>query len=202
MPIVDTILHVHEREGSHDSRTPAGEMVETYRSMSSNPVAVGFVGHDEEVHVAAPGVITIPGAEYSKTPGPNGVHIVKLPNAGLRILAHPGRTWPEDTKANAMRAVDKYRLDGVEKYTAGKKQYSGNLPTLEVSGDDCHSPPGAGFSYLRVNADGLTEDAVCDALSRGDFDMVNRRPPHRLALHALDRVVVSAVSRTPLLRFV
>lgn len=202
MPVVTTVLHVHEREGSHDSRTPAGEMASAYQSMFDTPVAVGFVGHDEEVHVRTPGVITFSGSEFSKTSGPNGIHVIQFDEPGIRILAHPGRTWPNDTKREAKAAIEKYNIDAVEKYTGGRKQYEGHLPVVELNGDDAHSPIGAGRSSLRVDAPRLSKHAIAESLSRGDFDMVNRTPLHWSLLHTADRGVMSAISRTPLGRFV
>jgi len=197
--VVPTALHVHEREGSHDSNTTAGDQIRAYRDQLDTPLAVGFVGHDTEVEATNPSTITFRGVEHSITNGVRGTHIIDMEGGDLSILAHPGWTFPQETKRQAMDVVDDYGLDGVEKWTGGRRQYEGTLPVLEVAGDDAHSPLGTAYSYLRVNATDTTKDAVLGAIKRGDFDVVNRHRPARKTVHELEKYALLAGHYTPLL---
>jgi hypothetical protein len=185
--VVDTVLHVHEQQGSSDSRTPAGEMLSAYETRLGHPLAVGFVGHDHLVRTENRSIPTIDGVEHEKQTSPRRLHIVELVDHDIRYLAHPSETYPENTYERTREAIDEYNLDAVEKYNAGKQQYEGSLSVPELAGDDAHSPVGAGRSYMRVYAAGETEGEIVEAIMGGEFEVVNTNPPLSAAAHEVDK---------------
>lgn len=184
---VPVALHVHERNGSADSRTPAGEMVDAYKQKYGTPLAIGFVGHDHAVRVNHPDVVTLDGVEHEIRKRPTRLHVVEFLDHDFKYLAHPKTTFPDDTADGAMRAVERYDLDAVEKYNAGSKQYDGSLGVPEIAGDDSHSPLGVGESMLAVDVDRLTEDAVVDELKAGRVHMMNDPSRSRGVAHQAEK---------------
>lgn len=187
MSVVPVALHVHEQNGSGDSRTAATEMLDAYRDVLGPAAAVGFVGHDSLVRTHDENSVTFDGVEHEVSTSPRRLHVVELPDHDFSYLAHPSETFPDDTRERAMETVRRLGLDGVEKYNAGEKQYEGRLPTLELAGDDAHNPLGAGVSYMKVRVRRPTEGNIMDAIRRGDYTLVNRPGRLRSMLHEVEK---------------
>lgn len=191
---VNTALHVHERLGSGDSRTAFGDMVDAYVAQLGTPLCLGVVGHDHHVSAKSmtlpDGVIVLDGIEHEVQTNPR-VHISEYPSQDLSILAHPRLSWPSNTLADTRRAVGRYGVDAVEKYNAGRKQFDGDVGVPMVAGDDAHSPVGVGRSWMRVDADEFSKNAVVDAILKEDFEIVNHHPLARSLLHRFDKSALS-----------
>ena len=146
MPTAKVNLHAHESQHSFDSNTPVEEMAAEYRAQGFD--AVGFVGHGDMTTVDAPGLITINGVEHGTGPG---VHLVAYPQHDFYIAAHP--RYGILPRRAVRQFVDLYQPDAVEKYNSGMGQYSGEV----------------GTSYMQVETKRMTEDAIMDAIKRGNY---------------------------------
>jgi hypothetical protein len=162
MPTAKVNLHAHESQHSFDSNTPVEEMAAEYRAQGFD--AVGFVGHGDMTTVDAPGLITINGVEHGTGPG---VHLVAYPQHDFYIAAHP--RYGILPRRAVRQFVDLYQPDAVEKYNSGMGQYSGEIATLEVAGDDAHNTEQVGTSYMQVETKRMSEDAIMDAIKRGNY---------------------------------
>jgi histidinol phosphatase-like PHP family hydrolase len=158
-------LHAHEAQHSFDSHTSVEEMARAYRAAGFD--AVGFVGHGEYTTVDAPGLVTINGVEHGVGPG---VHLVAYPQHDFYIAAHP--RYSALPKRAVREFVDIYQPDAVEKFNSGVDQYTGRMDVIEVAGDDAHNPDQVATSYMDVRVESMTEDAIMDAIKRGDYDLV------------------------------
>lgn len=197
MPTVAVDLHVHERRGSGDSRTPASTMAETMFDRYGPFTATGFVGHDLEVLAHAPDTIAITGVEHEPIPG-RYLHVLEYPDHDFRVLAHPALTFRGgDVKAEARQAMRDYDCQAVERWSwaHGGQQYEGHLDALEVAGSDAHSPLGVGLNHMVVTVDEVSEAAVMREVKAGRFDVVAQRLTARRVFHQIEKAAALTVER-------
>lgn len=199
MPTVAVDLHVHERRGSGDSRTPASAMAETMFDRYGPFTAIGFVGHDTIVEAHAPDTLAIDGVEHEPNPG-RWLHIIELVDHDFRILAHPAKTFhPARVKEEAERAAREHGCQAVEKWnwgSGGGLQYEGSIDgVIEVAGSDAHSPLGVGLNHMLVDVDEVSEAAVMREVMAGRFDVVVQRMTGRRVFHTLEKAAALVTKR-------
>lgn len=134
----------------------------------------GFVGHNHHVDSPTATVATVSGIEHGPGDGRSAPHVVEFPSLDFRFLAHPGLTWPTDTRARAVAFMADNGIEAVEKYNAGRQQYAGHIDAIELANDDAHNPLQIGQSYMVVDVPTASPDAVVAAIRRGNVELVNR----------------------------
>lgn len=160
-------LHTHTKN-SHDGSLTEESMREAYGPEWITAVT----DHDEWSTPTSEG--RLPGIEHT-VDADRYLHIVEveLPDGPFRFLAHPKRPFPTDTKQQAREVINRYDLDGVEKYNAGVEQYTGRIEeAIELANDDAHNDWQTGTSYMKMDC-GTVESAI----RSGDFKMVNNPRP-------------------------
>lgn len=150
MPRVN--LHAHEASASGDSDTPLYKMLDEYANRGY--ALAGMVGHDARPSGPPRWGPTdvIYGIEHEIRGPPNRIHVVEFPDHNFRFLAHPGSSWPEDTKRKAREFMRENSIHAVEKYNAGEEEYEGHIAgVIELANDDAHSPGAVGTSFMSVS---------------------------------------------------
>lgn len=189
-------LHVHERRGSGDSRTPAWAMADVMFDRYGF-AALGFVGHDLIVEADVADAIAIDGIEIEPIAG-RYLHILEYVDHDFRVLAHPALTFGGDVKAKAREAIAEYDCDAVERWNwaHGGLQYEGHIDgVIEVAGSDAHSPLGVGLNHMVVDVDTVSADAIMREVQAGRFEVVIERHTTRRFLHQLEKATALAVKR-------
>lgn len=189
-------LHAHERTASGDSRTPASRMADVMYDRWGPFTAMGFVGHDRLVGPRPGATLAIGGMEREPHNG-KFLHILDYPQYDLKILAHPKRIFPDNTKEQAMRVIRERRLDGVEKWNwaNGGLQYEGNLDVLEVAGSDAHSPLGVGMCHMVVDVQTLSAATVMTKIKAGEFHVEAHAARGRQLLHQVEKGAALALEK-------
>jgi len=152
---------------------------------------VGFVGHNEVSEFDTDRFIVFNGIEREVSEDPE-IHIVEYPEIGFSFLAHPKRIDFENTKEIASGIVQNGNLDGVEKFSSGRKQYKGSINSLELANDDAHNILQVGTSHMEIEVNEITKGQVVQALSRRAAGLKNRR--RRLVGSAIKNVNMLAGS--------
>lgn len=137
---------------------------------------VGFVGHD--ARPAPPtqthGVEVLTGVEHEIRKIPTRLHLVEFPDQGLRILAHPGATFPANTEDMALEVAEDLGADAIEMFNRGKKQMP--EPVMDsyprVASDDAHNTHQIGASYMTAQTE-KSPEAVVGAVKDGRVSLHN-----------------------------
>lgn len=176
MPQVAVDLHVHEEGASHDALTSAQGMHTAFtQTVEGTPAAVGYVGHDQIADQGA-GVsgVSFTGVEHTISESSPEIHIVEYPDHNFSYLAHPRRVDSTNPKDRAKTLIEKYGLDGVEKYRTGVRQYDGTIPNVvELSNSDGHNTHAFPSSYMVVGVDSVGADSVFREIKAGRFETVS-----------------------------
>lgn len=170
-------LHAHERT-SLDSWTSGDAMAFAYSTQ--NYEAVGLVAHEARPPEPEPRFTTVAtGIEHGAGDGTVEPHVVEFPDHDFRFLAHPALTWPDSTKLHVREWLRSHDVDGVEKYSAGRVQFQGDLDVDDVvllANDDAHNPRQIGASYMTIDGLPLTFGEALEAIRAGDHELHNESP--------------------------
>lgn len=174
MDPVKFTLHSHEQSSSGDSATSMSGMLEEYARQDFD--VVGFVGHDARPDLPREdhGVEVLTGTEHEIRKNPTRLHMVDFPDQGLKILAHPGATFPTDTENMALDVAERLGADAIEMFNRGEKQMP--EPVMDsyprVASDDAHNTHQIGASYMTARTGGSVEEVV-EAVKDGRVSLHN-----------------------------
>lgn len=158
------VLHTHTTNSDGSLRPK--ELINLYYSYGFDFVAITDHNYITQVPSDLPeDFIVLKGFEDSE-----GKHIIRLEDDEIAFACHPKRYG--ESKRDVEKFINKFRLDGAEKYNRGNKQYHGHISKIEFSNDDLHRKNMIGKSWNEVDIGDqeFNKDVLIKNISNGDVN--------------------------------